>query len=61
MDQLNSALTTLKHLRTNVAQIFESLGSGVQYDSVDEGDNKFLQEMQELLSTANSNVRYESN
>lgn len=59
MEQLNSALLTLKHLRTNVAQIFETLGGGVQCDNNEDIENKFLHEIQELLSSANTNLRFE--
>lgn len=58
VEQLISALTHLKHLRTNVAQIFETLGAGVQYETGEDNENKFLHEIQDLLSSANINLRF---
>lgn len=58
MDQLVAALAAVKELRSSVGQVFETLGNGVQTDgSPEEGDNKFLQEMHELLNTTNNNLR----
>lgn len=58
VEQLISALTHLKHLRTNVAQIFETLGAGVQYEPGEDNENKFLHEIQDILSSANINLRF---
>lgn len=57
MEQLHSALSTLKLLRANVGQIFETLGSGIRIEHSDDGENKFLQETQELLTSTNTNLR----
>lgn len=58
MDQLHSALNSVKLLRTSVGQIFESLGGGIRIEHGEEqGDNKFLQELQEILTQTNSYLR----
>lgn len=57
MDQLHSALSTLKLLRANVGQIFETLGSGIRIEHSDDGENKYLQEIQDLLTSTNTNLR----
>lgn len=58
MEQLNSALSTLNHLRTNVTQIFETLCAGVNYENGEDSDYTFLQEIQKLLIAANINLRF---
>lgn len=58
MDQLNSALTAVKVLRSSVGQVFESLGNGIRADHGEEGrETKFLLELQELLNAVNVNLR----
>lgn len=58
MDQLHSALGSLKLLRTSVGQIFETLGGGIRIEHGEEqGDNKFLHELQELLTLTNTHLR----
>lgn len=62
MDQLHLALSSLKFLRTNVGQIFETLGGGIRIEHGEEhGENKFLLELQDLLTSTNSHLRYEQN
>lgn len=59
MEQLHTAVSSLKFLRTNVGQIFEILGSGIRVEHGEEqGDNKFLQELQELLTSTNTHLRF---
>lgn len=58
MDQLHSALGSLKLLRTSVGQIFETLGGGIRIEHGEEqGENKFLHELQELLTLTNTHLR----
>lgn len=58
MDQLHQGLSSLKLLRTNVGQIFETLGGGIRIEHGEEhGENKFLQELQELLTSTNTHLR----
>lgn len=57
MEQLQSALTAVKVLRTNVGQVFETLGGGIRVEQSEDGENKFLHEIQELLASTNSNLR----
>lgn len=58
MDQLNSALTAVKVLRSSVGQVFESLGNGIRADHGEDGrETKFLLELQELLNAVNVNLR----
>lgn len=57
MEQLQSALTAVKVLRTNVGQVFETLGGGIRVEQSEDGENKFLHEIQELLTSTNSNLR----
>lgn len=52
MEQLHQATNSLKLLRTNVGQIFETLYNGEEH-----GENKFLQELQDLLTSTNSHLR----
>lgn len=59
MDQLNSALVSIKVLRSRVGQVFETLGSGIRAEHGEEGrETKFLMELQELLNNVNNNLRY---
>lgn len=59
MDQLHSSLNSLKLLRLNVGQIFEALGGGIRIEHGEEhGENKFLHELQELLTSTNSHLRF---
>lgn len=59
MEQLNSALVSIKVLRARVGQVFETLGSGIRAEHGEEGrETKFLMELQELLNTVNNNLRY---
>lgn len=58
MDQLNSALTSVKVLRSSVGQVFESLGNGIRSEHGEEArETKFLLELQELLNAVNVNLR----
>ena len=57
MEQLNSGLSAIKALRSTVGQVFESLGNGVRAEHGEDGENKFLLELQELLNQTNSNLR----
>ncbi|XP_055303854.1 mediator of RNA polymerase II transcription subunit 27 [Sitodiplosis mosellana] len=58
MDQLHTALGSLKLLRTSVGQIFETLGGGIRIEHGEEhGENKFLHELQELLTLTNTHLR----
>lgn len=59
MEQLHQALASLKCLRTNVGQIFETLGGGIRIEHGEEpGENKFLLELQDLLTSTNSHLRF---
>lgn len=58
MEQLQTALTSIKVLRSSVGQVFESLGNGLRAEHGEEGkESKYLQELQELLTTVNHNLR----
>lgn len=57
MDQLLAALSAIKELRSSVGQVFETLGNGIRSEHGEEGDNRFLLELQELLNTTNGNLR----
>lgn len=57
MEQLQTALSAVKVLRTNVGQVFETLGGGIRVEQGEDGENKFLHELQELLTSTNSNLR----
>lgn len=55
---LFSALNSIQVLRSNVGQIFETLGNGLRSDHGDIGkETKFFLELQELLNTVNANLR----
>lgn len=57
--QLQTALTAIKVLRSSVGQVFDSLGNGLRADHGEENkENKYLLELQELLTTVNVNLRY---
>lgn len=59
MEQLQTALTAIKVLRSSVGQVFDSLGNGLRADHGEENkENKYLLELQELLTTVNANLRY---
>lgn len=59
MEQLQTALTAIKVLRSSVGQVFDSLGNGLRADHGEENkENKYLLELQELLTTVNVNLRY---
>ncbi|XP_044733877.1 mediator of RNA polymerase II transcription subunit 27 [Chrysoperla carnea] len=58
LHQLNVALGALQVLRSNVSQVFESLGNGLRSDhGEDLKESKFIIELQDLLSTVNVNLR----
>ncbi|XP_029168146.1 mediator of RNA polymerase II transcription subunit 27 [Nylanderia fulva] len=58
MEQLQAALTAIKVLRSNVGQVFDSLGNGLRAEHGDENkESKYLLELQELLTTVNLNLR----
>lgn len=57
MDQLQSALATLRLLRSNVRVVFESLADGVRPECTEEGENAQLHDMQELLNATNGKLR----
>lgn len=57
--QLQTALTAIKVLRSSIGQVFDSLGNGLRADHGEENkENKYLLELQELLTTVNVNLRY---
>ena len=59
IEQLNAALTAVKALRSNVGLVFESVHNGLRADHGEEGkENKFIIEIQDLLTTVYSNLRY---
>ncbi|KYN09322.1 Mediator of RNA polymerase II transcription subunit 27, partial [Trachymyrmex cornetzi] len=58
MEQLQTALTAIKVLRSNVGQVFDSLGNGLRAEHGEENkESKYLFELQELLTTVNVNLR----
>jgi len=57
MEQLTSSLAAVKVLRSTVGQVFEVLGNGVRAEHGEDGETKFLLELQELLNTTNTNLR----
>ncbi|XP_066593537.1 mediator of RNA polymerase II transcription subunit 27 [Prorops nasuta] len=58
MEQLQTALTSIKVLRSSVGQVFESLGNGLRTDHGEENkETKYLLELQELLTTVNVNLK----
>lgn len=59
LEQLNSALNSVKVLRSNVRRVFESVSNGLRADHGEEGkENKFILELQDILTTVNNNLRY---
>lgn len=57
-EQLYTALSSIKELRSSVGQIFESLGGGVRAEHGVEGrDAKYLLELQDLLNAVTMNLR----
>lgn len=59
IEQLNSALNSIKTLRSNVRRVFESVSNGLRADHGEDGkENKFILELQDLLTTVNNNLRY---
>lgn len=58
IEQLHIALSSIKVLRSNVGLAFESVSNGLRADHGEEGkENKFILELQELLTTVNNNLR----
>lgn len=58
MDPLYTALNSIKVLRSNVGRVFESLSNGLRAEHGEEGkENRFILELQELLTTVNTNLR----
>lgn len=58
MEQLQASLSLVKLLRTTVAQVFETLGNGISIENGSE--NQFQQELHEILTSANTRLRYVS-
>lgn len=58
IEQLNVCLNSIKALRSSVRRVFESVSNGLRADHGDDGkENKFIFELQELLTTVNNNLR----
>ncbi|CAG9763067.1 unnamed protein product [Ceutorhynchus assimilis] len=58
LEGLNSALNSVKILRSNVRRVFESISNGLRADHGEESkENKYILELQELLTTVNNNLR----
>lgn len=58
MEPLQTALTSIKVLRSSVGQVFESLANGLRADHGEENkESKYLGELQELLTSVNVNLR----
>ncbi|XP_014230214.1 mediator of RNA polymerase II transcription subunit 27 [Trichogramma pretiosum] len=58
MDQLHTALTSLKVLRSSVGQVFHTLANGLGSEHGEENrENKYLLELQELLTSVGANLR----
>ncbi|KAF7282759.1 mediator complex subunit 27 [Rhynchophorus ferrugineus] len=58
IEQLNSALNSVKILRSNVRRVFESVSNGLRADHGEEiKENRYILELQELLTTVNNNLR----
>lgn len=58
IEQLNTSLNSIKALRSSVRRVFESVSNGLRADHGDDGkENKFIFELQELLTTVNNNLR----
>lgn len=61
MDNLFSALTSIKVLRCTVCQIFSSLSNGIRDDHYSNEENKeakFLSEIDDLLVLISHQLRY---
>lgn len=59
MENLYSALSAVKTLRSSVGQVFSSLSNGLRADHGDDGkENKFLIEVQDLLTSVNNHLRF---
>lgn len=58
IEQLNICLNSIKALRSSVRRVFESVSNGLRADHGDDGkENKFIFELQELLTAVNNNLR----
>lgn len=58
MEQLHSALTAIKVLRSSVGQVFDSLANGLGAEHGEENrEIKYLAELQDLLTVVNGNLR----
>ncbi|XP_025832591.1 mediator of RNA polymerase II transcription subunit 27 [Agrilus planipennis] len=58
LDQLYTALNAIKVLRSNVGSVFETVSNGLRADHGEEGkENKFMLELQDVLTTVNNNLR----
>lgn len=58
LEQLHSALSSIKVLRSNVGLVFDSVSNGLRADHGEEGkENRFVSELQDLLTTVNNNLR----
>lgn len=58
IEQLHIALSSIKTLRSNVGRVFESVSNGLRADHGEDGkENKFVLELQELLTVVNNNLR----
>ncbi|XP_054274957.1 mediator of RNA polymerase II transcription subunit 27-like isoform X2 [Macrosteles quadrilineatus] len=58
MENLYTALSAVKTLRSSVGQVFSSLSNGLRADHGEDGkENKFLLELQDLLSSVNNHLR----
>lgn len=57
MDQLQSALASIRLLRGNVRTVFETLASGIPPEINEDGENIQLHDVQDLLNLTNGNLR----
>lgn len=58
IEGLNCALNSVKVLRSNVRRVFETVSNGLRPDHGEEvKENKYILELQELLTTVNNNLR----
>ncbi|KAE8750853.1 hypothetical protein FOCC_FOCC002281 [Frankliniella occidentalis] len=58
VEPLQTALSCIRTLRSNVGVAFEALGNGIRSDHGEEGkETKFLFELQDLLTVVNNNLR----
>lgn len=58
MDKLNSTLTAVRNLRSNVKQCFEHLADGTDGEGGEESRNKFVHEFQERFGAINLQLRW---